>query len=100
MYFITCFERISVDKLGWLDMGDQRTFGYKEKFETAKCALNENWCDMRECIYDYAVVEEIQSGIHPDVNFRQFFKWDENKGGFFEITEPEEFKNYSNIAFG
>ncbi len=100
MYFITCFEKISIDKLGWLDIGSQRTFGYKETFEMAKLALNENWCDMREYVYNFAIVEKIPSGIHPDVEEMWFFKWDENKKGFFEIPEPEEYNHFCNIAFG
>lgn len=36
MFFITCFEKIETDKLGWLNMGDQRVFGYKETFEQAE----------------------------------------------------------------
>lgn len=100
MFFITCFEKIETDKLGWLDMGAQRVFGYKETFEQTEKALNENWCDMFECLYLYAVVEEIGPGIHPDVRNRWFFKWDNEKNGFFRMDEPEEFKHYTNISIG
>ncbi len=100
MFFITCFSKLEKDKLGWLDMGSSRTFGFKSDFESAKTALNENICDMHEYLYLYAVVEEINEGIHPYVENRWFFKWDKEKDGFFEISEPEEFKHYCNIALG
>ena len=39
LFFITCFQKIDTDKLGWLDMGDSRVFGFKETFEQADSAL-------------------------------------------------------------
>lgn len=100
MFFITCFEHVAVDKLGWLDMGDRRVFGYYDSMEEAALALSENRCDMRETVYDFAVVEEIGQGIHPDVKSRRFFAWFKDKEGFFPIDEPDEFKHYCNIALG
>lgn len=100
MFFITCFQKIEIDKLGWLDMGASRVFGFKETFEQAECALNENTCDMFEFLYEYAVVEQMSPAIHPDVEGRWFFKWDNEKQGFFRIDEPKEFLHYCNIALG
>lgn len=100
MFFITCFSKATTDDLGWLDMGASRVFGYKETFEEAEEALNKNVCDMWEYLYDYAVVEEIGPGIHPDVANRWFFKYDREKDGFFRIEEPEAFSHYCNIALG
>lgn len=100
MFFITCFSKIETDKLGWIDMGAVRTFGYERTFEEAEESLNLNRCDMWEYLYDYAVVEKINYGIHPDCEERWFFKYNKEKDGFFRIEEPEEFKNYCNIAFG
>lgn len=99
-YFITCFNRVGLDKNQWLDIGCSRTFGYYEDYLTAEKALNENWCDMHETIYNYAVVEAIEPGIHPYPKERNFFKYDREKGGFFRIPEPEEFKGFCNIALG
>ena len=55
---------------------------------------------MWEYLYDYAVVEEMEPGIHPDVKNRWFFKFDREKNGFFRMDEPEEFAHYCNIALG
>ena len=100
MFFITCFQKISTDSFGWLDMGTYRTFGFTKTFEDARFYLNKNHYDMRECLYDYAVVEEMNEGIHPDVVNRWFFKFDEDKGGFYQISEPKEFIGYTNISIG
>lgn len=99
MFFITCFQKIGKDK-GFPDMGATRIFGYKETFEKAQEALNNNCCDMFEYLYHYAVVEEIGPGIHPEVENRWFFEWNEDKHGFFEISEPKVFKGFCNIALG
>ena len=100
MFFITCFSKVAKDELGWLDMGASRCFGFKETFEKAEEALNGNYCDMWEYLYDYAVVEEMDPGIHPDVKNRWFFKYDQEKNGFFRMDEPEEFAHCCNIALG
>lgn len=100
MYFITCFEKTAYDHLGWPDMGSTRTFGFFSNKEEAFKALHLNYCDMWEYLYNYAVVEEIDYGIHPPVLSRQFFKYDNKRNGFFEIDEPKEFKNCTNITLG
>lgn len=100
MFFITCMEKISIDDLGWIDYGDKRTFGFYADYCKVKKALNTNRCDMNETIYNYAIVEEIDQGIHPTVIWTKWFKWDREKQGFFEIEEPEETKLYTNYALG
>lgn len=100
MFFIASIEQISTNHLGWLNTGDVRVVGYKETFDQAKTALNENRCDIHEGIYKYAVIEEILSGLYPDVINRWFFKWDNKKRGFFEIEEPKEVSEYSNFTIG
>ena len=99
MYFITCFEKCGTNK-GWLDIGASRTFGYYDNLNTCIQALNQNWCDMFEYLYEYAIVEKIGQGIHPECEERWFFKWDDEKKGFFDISEPEEFKHYTNLSLG
>lgn len=101
MYFITCLQRLAKDDKGWLDLGATRTFGYRETFEDAKEALEQNMCDMYEFLYKYAIVEKLGPYIHPEVEERHFFEWDDERKGFFEMKEiPEEFKNICNIALG
>lgn len=100
MYFITCFEKCEKDKNGWFDGGAARTFGYEEMFEDAKRALNTNTYDMHEYLYTYAVIEKIGPHIHPDVQMEQWFKWDEERDGFFEIEKPDAAYGVCNHALG
>ena len=100
MFFITCFEKCEKDEIGCFVTGDTRTFGYFDNLETCIHALNENICDMHECLYKFAVIESIGQGIHPHAKEISWFQWDDEKQGFFEIEKPECTRNYSNYALG
>lgn len=99
MYFITCFQKIDEDNYG-LSVGASRTFGYLDNFDEANDALKYNVCDMHEYLYRYAVIEKIGTGIFPIAEERWFYKYNEEKGGFYPIEEPKEFEHYTNIALG
>ncbi len=91
---------METDKNGWLDEGCKRTFGFYPNYDSARESLHENRCDMNETCYNYAIVEELDIGIHPIVRFKQWFKWNKEREGFFEIEEPEEAKHFTNFALG
>ena len=100
MYFITVFETLEPDEFFFVKYGDKRTWGYYPEYQTAVNALHEDRCYMHENCYQYAVVEKIGYGITAHVESRQWFKWDEDKSGFFEIKEPECVKHVTNFAIG
>lgn len=99
-YFITVFRRLDIDDLGWPETGERRTWGFYKEKETAFQALHENWTDMEETIYKFALVEEYQEGISNYTGYRQFFKFDEKKGGYFEIDEPSQYEHFASFAIG
>lgn len=100
MFFITCFSKMEKDDKGWFNGGAQRTFGFKETFEEAEYCLNNNVCDMYEFLYTYAVIEEMYPAIHPYVENETWYKWDNEKKGFFRIEKPKETNNVCNHALG
>jgi hypothetical protein len=55
---------------------------------------------MHEGCYEYAVIEKIGCGICAISEKRQWFKWDKEKRGYFEIEEPECVKQLLNFAIG
>jgi hypothetical protein len=89
IYTITCFQKLELDDRGWLRTGAQRTFGFYTERKDAIQAMNENWCDMCEYLYDYAVIEAMREGIHCDVDEEIWFQWNDKRKGFFEIPKPE-----------
>ena len=90
MWFITVFEKIEPSANGWPEFGCQRTYGFYSERETAVRALHENWTDMWEYCYDYAVIEKFDEGIsHYVFGSNQWFKFDRECEGYFEIDTPE-----------
>ena len=100
MFFITCFSRRENGESESPDFSDMRTFGYFDSFEACNQALHENWCDMHECLYEFAVIEQIEQGIHPHAKEMDWYRWDNEKCGFFEIDKPTETNGYCNYAIG
>lgn len=93
-WFVTVLE--DIENLN----GDQRTWGYYLDKEDAVKSLHKNRTDMRENTYDYAVIECIGEGIVAYVTERQWFEWNEELNGYYEIEEPDCVKNIVNFAIG
>ena len=101
MWFITVFEKIEPTASGWPAFGFQRTWGFYEFHDSAVQALHENRTDMWECCYDYAVIENFEEGISHYVHgSREWFKFDRERDGYFEIEEPECVKHVGSFALG
>ena len=99
MYFIACFEKIDSSQ-GLLDIGDLRVFGYFSAKKDAFNSLKENKCDLHEFLYNYAVVEKIEEGLHPDAEEEYFFKFNKMSGGFELIDKPIELFHCRNFTIG
>ena len=101
MWFITVFQKVEPDDRWLAEFGAERCWGYYADRETAVQALHENWTDMNEYLYGYAVLEQFEEGIsHYVWGSRQWFKFDYERGGYFEIEEPECVKHLSSFAIG
>ena len=100
MYFITVFGKVEPSDVFYAEFGCQRTWGYYPKYEMAATTLYENKTDLYEGCYEYAVIEKIGYGIAAIAEERQWFKWNKEKCGYFEIEEPECVKHLVNFAIG
>ena len=100
MWFITVMKKIEPDNQFYALFGDKRTWGYYADKDTATQALHENWTDMWEGCYDYALIEKLGQGICPNCTERQWFKFERERNGYFEIEEPEYVKHIVNFALG
>ena len=67
--------------------------GFYYELETAIQAMNENWCDMRETIFDAGFILVHYPGLYDcaGTDHRMYFKWDEEKQGYFQAEEPPLF---------
>lgn len=99
-WFITVMEKLEKNSKGFLSTGCTRCWGFYSNKEDALNTLHENRTDLWETIYDYAVLEEYYEGISNSTMKRQFFKYNREKDGYFEIEEPECVKNTCDFALG
>ena len=100
MWFITVVEKMDDSCYDWPDNGECRTWGFYYDKEIAVKALHENWTNMREHMYDYAVIERYEEGINNYMLDRQWFKWNEKRNGYYEIDDPDCVKNITCYAIG
>lgn len=99
-YFITVFEKLDIDEYGYPDTGSRRCWGFYCEKDTAFQTLHENWTDIEETVYGYAVIEAYHEGISHYAFFRQFFKFDRERNGYFEIDEPEGYEYFCSFSIG
>lgn len=97
MFFITAFQELDSEIGG---IKNSRCFGYYPHFETANNAVKNNMCDINETIYDYAVIENIEPGIHSIYTDRWFYKFNYKTGMYESIEEPKEVMHFCNFAIG
>jgi len=79
----------------------KRTFGFYNAYHGAYKAIQDNIGNMRECLYDYLVLEYIEEGIHPAVHMTDWWQWSNSHNDWYFIgNSPEEFKGITNWALG
>ena len=97
MYFVSTREEDDCKELyggAW---------GYYWNREEAIDAVHRNVTDMHETIYPYAIIERLEPGLFPGPKEREWFGWDEEKDGFYEIETPEcnkHFPHNFSVALG
>jgi len=85
-----------MEKLGSPHYG--RTFGWYPYEEWAKRAVKNNECDIHECSYLYAVIEEFEYGVFPLRKREWWYKWNGKK--YISIDKPKKEKRIVNYGMG
>ena len=98
-YFITVFQKLPSDAIHF-DIGSSRCWGFYTDKDTAVKAVRENWTDLSEYLYNYAVIEEFNEGLNGWTGNRWFFKFDVKKKSFFDIDAPEVFRHVGSFSIG
>ncbi len=98
-YFITVFQKLPSDAIHF-DIGNRRCWGFFCDKETAVKAVCENWTDLSEYLYNFAVVEEYREGLIGWTGNRWFFRFDAKKKRFFAIDEPVAFRHVGAFSIG
>lgn len=96
IYLVTMFRKFDKD----LGIDGVRCMGYYKDFNVADECVKVNNLDIQERIYNYAVIEKVEEGFYPMSLRRWFYKFDHEKGRFYEIGEPICVKHMINFSIG
>ncbi len=81
-----------------------RSFGFYHTLAHARAAVTEDRGGMRECLYDYLVIEETMPGIHAEVTAVNWFEWRgdglEKREGWRRCAAPEWSIGVTNWGIG
>lgn len=91
MFFISTV-RLNPDQFG--DSWKFRCHGYYADEDKAFKAVFENWGDIQECYYEYAVIEYVPEGIYSQTGDepQHWFKWHDKLKGWLPCETPDPFK--------
>lgn len=99
-WFITVFEIVNKTECGYPDVGYERCWGFFSNKADALKVLHGNETDLYETVYRYAVLEKYYEGISNYAFERQFFEYNKERNGYFEIDEPDVFKHFVGFGIG
>jgi hypothetical protein len=81
--------------------GGCRTVGWFKTEEEAKEIVENNCGDIYECgYYQYAVVEEYESGLYIMSYEKQWYRWNKEQEKYEPIRKPSKFNRICNYAIG
>lgn len=99
IYTITTCTKLEKDELGWPNLGDSRIVGWYSSLPEAELCVKENWGDIWETCYEYAIIEYVQEGLYP-ITQRWYYKWNPSTWKYEPIDEPNCIKHITNISIG
>ena len=103
IYTITTIEKLEPDDKYYCQHGDTRCVGFYHDKKSAEEAVEENRCDIFECLYDYAVIEQTPPGVYGTSSAeyeRWFYKYDHENKRYDPIEEPECVKHIYGFGVG
>lgn len=103
IFFLTCLnikpsEEDGCDGLGIIE--HSRCWGWYEEYEDARHDIENNVCDMHECLYKYALIERVEERTHPFPKKITWFKWNRDTEKYEECEEPEPAKRIVGFCLG
>ena len=75
IYLVTTFASYEyVERFGWYELQADRTIGYFTKYEDAKDAVENNYGDICETTYEYAIIEGVEEGLYSDCDLQELYE--------------------------
>lgn len=98
IFTITVFQKIEETESKLPDIGNHRCVGFYHNYYEAENAVMENFNDIHEDNFEYAIIETVEPGVKlKDIN-RTLFKWDGSN--YSEVDIPDLLKKLSNFGIG
>lgn len=90
IYVIMTMEKLETGKDGWSDFGISAIPGWYSSKSRAFEVVQNNYCDIWETCFDYALIEAIDEGLYnPATNdARWWFKYNKDTDRYEPIDEP------------
>ena len=100
-YFVTTIRVIDEEdpREQYVD-NRQRTPAFFSNLKDAKICLKENWGDIHECDFNYAVIEKTTYGVYPFSKKEYWYKWSNTKQMFIPTKKPNCFRNICSFSVG
>ena len=78
-----------------------RVVGYYPTLEEAKKCVEENWGDIQECYYKYAVIEDVEPGLYRTAESTPlWYKWSKAQEKFLPIDKPAQLSQTFGFTIG
>ena len=108
IYLITLLQKLDEvvsrigKKTGIPDFGCSRVVGYYFTYDDARDAVVNNYGDIHETIYHYALIEKVRPGLYQGAtsDSRSFFAYNLAKDMYDPIEEPEFLSHIAGIGIG
>lgn len=104
IYTVTVFQKIArnpKDSEDYIpDFGDLWCVGWFDNWDEANCAVTNNFDNIHDNFYDYAIIEKVEPGIFSVDIDRTVYQWNPSLDGYREIETPEEVNKSSNFGIG
>lgn len=75
-----------------------RTVAWYPSLETAQQSVVDNWGDIWETTYRYAVIEELEPGLYPRVVAEHWYEWIEDR--YRPCAKPTQLEGVSHFSIG
>lgn len=98
IYMIMVSTKCEIEgKTKFPNFGASVLVGYYTSKEKAFETVLNNYGDIWETCYDYAVIEEVEEGLYPCSMTRWFFKFNSKLDKYEEIKEPKGFQHFCGL---
>lgn len=94
---MTCTKLETDKKFLFPCFGSESIVGFYTQKEVAFEVVRDNWGDIYETCYDYAIIEEVEEGLYPCSTVRWFFKFNKDLEQYEQIPEPDSFKRFCGL---